>query len=361
MPNIENLMGVGATSLDKVMKVSASSVEKVMGVDLVTFSPSIYSTINGNLSAGTWAVPAGAAYLSIIAIGAGGGPANYASLHSNLGNQHSQSGTGGGGCAYSGSVSTANFNNVNISIGAGATATSGGTTTVTFGNTTLTANGGGSGNNAPSNNTSCPGGTASGGNVNLTGGNGGYHAYQATGYANENKHGSGGGGNGGYGWGSNTNHYYSNGGNPPGYGNTAVQNGINQGSQVMQTYLMGGTGSSGGGGGYYNGGGRGIYSGPSYPGYHRYHSNPASGTVYGGGDYTTSPTDGNTKTDVGHGHGNNAYATRKGGMGSGGGAAYGANYNQQVINGNTNTADLTQSGGGVPAAGGCIIFAYATE
>ena len=48
-------------------------------------------------------------------------------------------------------------------------------------------------------------------------------------------------------------------------------------------------------------------------------------------------------------------------MGSGGGAAYGANYNQQVINGNTNTADLTQSGGGVPAAGGCIIFAYATE
>ena len=38
-----------------------------------------------------------------------------------------------------------------------------------------------------------------------------------------------------------------------------------------------------------------------------------------------------------------------------------SNYNQQVINGNTNTADLTQSGGGVPAAGGCIIFAYATE
>ncbi len=384
MPNIQSVNGVSATSLDKVNRVSASSIQSIDGQDLVTFSPSIHSTVNGNLSAGTWTIPAGATHISIFASGAGGGPANYANVN-NSGNNHRQSGTGGGGGCWSGPVSTANFNTVNIAIGAGATATTGGTTTVNYGNTTMTANGGTAGHNNPGGNY-ISGGTASGGAVNIDGGQGGgssgssgrggtgngvhpawYPLADGNNYNNHINHsrarGTGGGGGGGWGTGSNTNHYFAWGGGGTGYGQTASQVGATGSGQesVFNAYLFGGCGGGGGQGGWYNGGNRGIYTGSSNPGTHRYADSPNSGSfdgpIVGGGTPTNAPTDGNTKADVGHGHANNSSNTRKGGGGSGGGGAYGANYNQPVVNG-TGSADLSNTTGGIPQAGCVIIYSY---
>ena len=373
MPNIETLSGLAATALDKVSGLSASSIQSISGQDLVTFTPAIYSTVNSNLSAGTWTIPDGASYLSIVAMGAGGGTANYANVNaSNNGNNHPQGGGGGAGASYSGSVSTANFNTVNISIGAGAVATSGGTTTVNFGNTTLTANGGVSGGNNPGGNNAA-GGTASGGNVNLTGGVGGTGATQADGRLGSAMYGCGGGGTGGTGQGSNTNHYYANGGSTEGYGNTAPQNSINAGSVVFQAYIFGGVGHGGGAGGYHDGGNRGFVVGNANPGWHRYanHSNTINGiSAQGGvqphiGDpfYTDGGLAHTAPLSLGYGnqtHANNTYATRKGGGGCGGGGAYGANYNQPVING-TGNASLSSTVGGLPQSGAVVIYAYASE
>ena len=73
MPNIERVNTVIVTSIDKINRIAATSIQSVDGQDLVTFEPAIYSTVTGNLSAGTFNIPPGAAYVSVIAVGAGGG------------------------------------------------------------------------------------------------------------------------------------------------------------------------------------------------------------------------------------------------------------------------------------------------
>ena len=117
MPNIERVNTVIVTSIDKINRIAATSIQSVDGQDLVTFEPAIYSTVTGNLSAGTFNIPPGAAYVSVIAVGAGGGTANPTS-HTNAFNQLPTTGAGGAGAAYSGSLSVANINTMGITIGA---------------------------------------------------------------------------------------------------------------------------------------------------------------------------------------------------------------------------------------------------
>ena len=366
MPNIENVNGVGATSIDKINRVAASSIQSVDGQDLVTFEPAIYSTVTGNLSAGTFNTPPGAAYVSVIAVGAGGGTANPTS-HTNAFNQLPTTGAGGAGAAYCGSLSVANINTMGITLGAGAVASTGGTTTVTIGNMTLTANGGAGGSEAAFNSGQSnggAGGSASGGNVNKTGAIGGEAGTSNGGYGrgagrnNETLYGCGGGGGGGWGTGSNTNHSYRRPGGASGYGNSAVQNGINQGSQTHQAYLFGGRGGAGGSGGngyQYNSGSWAKTSNPGSPGSHEFYvgSYQPSGTS---GDNSNSPTSGgigNLK------HANTSANTRKGGGGAGGHAGYGGAYNNPVVNGTGNAGSAHV--GILPQAGAVIIYAYTTE
>ena len=169
---------------------------------------------------------------------------------------------------------------------------------------------------------------------------------------------AGGGGKGGWGTGANTNHKFHYSGSGGGYGNTAPQNGINQGNVTFQCYLFPGQGGNGGRGG--NGSGNSnMPGGAGDAGSHRpmfgvnTTANQSSGLS---GDAINSPTSG------GYGnlkHANTSSSTLKGGGGAGGHGGQGGAWYAGTANGTGNNGST--HAGVLPQSGCVIIYAYNAE
>ena len=213
-----------------------------------------YKDYAGN---GTFTVPANCTELYIEAIGAGGGGGKAEQPSNSLLDAHTRTGTGGGGGGYARKHVTSPSGNYTIKIGVGGGSESDGTaTTVSGTGCNITANGGKAGQSnihgTGTTGTGGNGGTASGGDVNYTGGAGGKvcdNRDNETGFLHD-RVGSGGGGgaaggNGNGGTENQPNGNHANAQGVSGAGGGGSANGLTNNYSNYSTWYKGGAGGSG--------------------------------------------------------------------------------------------------------------------
>jgi hypothetical protein len=198
------ILGNGTSSVQFVAPGSSGNVLTSNGTTWQSSAPAAggFSNMTVFTSSGTWSVPSGVTKCMVVCTGGGGSSYNTSATRE----------SGGGAGATAIRTYTLSGGSATVTVGAGAGATSqGGQSSFVYGATTITADGGFSSTGGTRN--ARPGGTASGGDINIDGGDGdgadsnnggaGGASYWGGGGGGSNQsggvgkaYGSGGGGNG---------------------------------------------------------------------------------------------------------------------------------------------------------------------